>query len=440
MKKLTSLIPTKYKKMAKPLTNPKSAWQTSLLVGFVGLIYAIRAHPYLFKPQLFAEDGILWLGDGVNKGVSSIFQSDNGFMHFPERLFGLVVAHISLLYAPIIFDVTAWVLFILMAYYLLSSRTNILKTNYERVFVVLSLALIANIEVFFFEFSNSVFLMGIIAALIMVAKTPKNIIVKIFEKAFFLLSCLTLCFAWILFPIALYDRLKHKSKEWYFLGVSFIASIVQLIYYITSHVNRSPVTLSSLFTSPYTLLELNNQVLIPAIRFARIDTSVLDYATHRYNLVIVCLTVLTMAIAGWLAIKKDGKQSRYLLFFLVGMTFASFKSPTLHIQTSKEALETMSVVSGAGRYFVYGIIGAGLILAKSSYQVIVPYARYIVVSIFFAFGLITSLHYQTFFVNENFVNYTQQYSQGIKKFESGKYRQVVIPVNPTPWVMALQKN
>jgi hypothetical protein len=403
------------------------------------VLYALRAWPYLSKPQLYAEDGTLWLSEGIAKGAPTLFHPYHGFFHTAERVFGFLVAQLPLQWAPLLFAVTAWGLFVLTVYYLLTSRTKILTNNFERIFMTLALALIANFHEFFFNFSNSIFLMGIIGALILIAKPSKYKVVSVLEKMFFLITSLTLTFPWLYLPMAIFVRWKYKAKNTYFLAVSFLASIAQAGAYLTGHTDRSPVTLFSLFSS-YTLLELYNQIIIPAVRFARIDIGLTEFATGRYNVLVVVLVVLILILTSTVVIKKNNWQVRLLLFFLAGMTFASIKSPTLTVALPVDALKIMSVVEGANRYFVYGIVGVNLILVKASYTLLSAKARYWSMAFFIAFGIISSVHYRSFFVDKRWNDYMAIYRKQIDLLNSGKENSVLIPSNPYPWSMILMKN
>ncbi len=420
------------------LRDPKSPWQTLALVTFAALAYAYRAKPYLRLPQLFAEDGVLWLAEGFNKSFFAIFEQVNGFLHVPERLFGFVVARLPLQWAPLIFVLTAWGLFILLAYYLISTRTKIFKTNFERIFIIGCLALIGNIHELFFNYSNSVFLMGVIGALILIADTHKNKVIMVLERIFFLLTCFTLPFAWFYLPIVLVEWFKYKRKSWFFLVASAAGSIAQLIAYISSGVDRSPVTVMSLF-SKYIVLEIYNQLLVPAIRFTRIDIPILDYNTIPYIQLFVYISVITLAVATIYVALKSKKQVWYLLFFLAAMTFASLKSPTVNVEFAVDAIKHMAIVEGASRYFIYGIVGVSVVIVRTAYLILVPRVRYVCMLIFLAFGLATSLQYQTFFVNKQFTDFTLLYRTRIEQFESGQIDWVNIPVNPAPWNMTLHR-
>lgn len=427
-----------HKSVIKALKNPLSGWQTAVLTAVVATGYLYRSSQYLFKAQVFAEDGNVWLAQGYNKGITSIFQPVNGFLHVPERLFGWLLAQLPLQYAPHLFVLSAWALFILTAYYMFSARTKILSHNYERIFMAAALVLVANINELFFNFSNSVFLMGIIGALIMIAEKPKNRIGAIAEKIFFVLTCLTLPFAWFYLPIALFERLKYNRKNNFWLYTSAITAVAQVVCYLTSHVNRSPVTLLSLF-SKWTLLELYNQMIIPAIRFARLDIPVAEYSLHHFSVLTVYLTVAALLVATVAVLRKSNKQVWYLLFFLAAMTFASVKSPTLNVKTPVDAFKTMAVVQGASRYFVYGVIAVNIVFIKASYLALTPKARYIFLVFFMGLGLVTSLHYHAFYIEKQFVDYRPQYSAGIKRLRTKQTNRVVIPINPTTWYMELKR-
>lgn len=414
------------------------AVQTTILVGIVALVYAYRAHPYIHHPQLFAEDGNVWLAQGYNKHLSALFEPVNGFLHVPERLFGFVMARLPLHWAPFLFAFAAWVLFVLTAYYLISSRTKILRNTYEQVFMVVCLALIGNLREFFFNYSNSAFLIGIIGVLILVAKPSTSKIVRVLEKTFFFISCFCLTFPWFYLPIALIERFKFKQKNNFFLISSAIASVVQLLFFMSTHVNRSVVTLHSLY-SKFTLLEIYNQTIVPAVRFARLDTLVHTFETDPHAVRMVWLAVISLLVAGFIGLRKSPRQAWYVLFFLAAMTLASLKSPTVTTKLPIDAIKVMSVVDGANRYFVYGIIAVNILVIKATSGILMTKARYAFLVAFTAFGLSTSLHNQAFYIDKNFTDYTAQYNKQIDLFNTGKVNHVHILENPVTWSLDLYR-
>jgi len=413
--------------------------QTLLMVTVTSLVFLYRGNPFFFNPQLFAEDGALWLAQGYNRSIWAMFDPVNGFLHIPERLFGFFLARLPLLWAPFLYALAAWAFFIFTAYYLLSRRTNIVSNTYQRIMLVICLCLISNIDILFFNFSNAAFLMGIIGLLIMIATPARYKTVRILEKAFFFISCFNLTFAWFYLPVALWERFKNKQKNNFFLLSSALASIVQLCFFLSTHVNRSPVTLVSLW-SKYILLEIYNQMIIPGLRFARIDTDPNLYGIRVYAVYVVFFTVIGLLVAGYFGLRKSNKQVWYLLFFLAAMTFASLKSPTITAPSPVSAFKTMSIVTDAGRYFVYGILAVNIIFIKASYAIITPKARYAFMIGFAALGLTTSVAYHNFFVTKgNYTDYSAQYQQRIKQFNTGRIEYVLVPQNPISWTMRLDR-
>jgi hypothetical protein len=114
---------------------PSGARHTYFFVSLATLIYFVRARQYILKPQLYADDGG-WLQVGYHNGIKSLFIPLNGFLHFPERLFGFLVALLPLDYAPLLFNLCGGLIFVLMAYYLFSNRTRLFNNTYERLFML----------------------------------------------------------------------------------------------------------------------------------------------------------------------------------------------------------------------------------------------------------------------------------------------------------------
>jgi hypothetical protein len=417
-------------RILKVIPIPSAAQQTLVFVSLATVLYFIRARQYILQPQLYADDGG-WLQVGYHNGIKSLFIPLNGFLHFPERLFGFLVTILPLDYAPFIFNFCAGLIFVLMAYYLFSNRTRLFSNTYERIFMLFCLSLIANVEEFFFNFSNSVFLLGIVSLLIMVADKPRNAAVAFLEKIIFILSCLTLPFTWFYLPIAIIQRVKYKQKNNFFLIITTVTSFIQLFVYLTSHVERSAVTVQSL-SSKYTFLELYNQIITPAFRFARIDTPLQPFNDRNWYIILsVLLATFVCILAALWIIKKSNKTVGYLLFFLGAMTFASIASPTIVSTNPIEAIKYMAITLGGDRYFIFGIIGLSIIAAKLSYNFLTPGSRYAAFIVFAIFSIITSLQFGSFFVDKHFMDLRKQYHESVHSLKTQpKGSSVFFPINP----------
>ncbi len=407
-----------------------------LAVVITGLAYTARAWKYIARPQLYAEDGFIWLADGYNKGLSSLVTPLNGFFHLPERIFGLVMAQLPLQFAPFLFNIAALVLFCVTVWYLFSNRTKILEGTYQRLFVMLALCLIANVEEFFFNFSNSIFLLGIIGVLLVIAKPSQRKGVRIAEAVLFALSCFTLPFAFFYLPILVFERWRFKAKNNVYLVIAGLGSIVQLITYLTAHAERSVVTFKALLTSQYTVLEIYNQIVMPALRFGR-----LDYALRsgRSGAIMAGLVVGLCILLSLLALRSANKQTRYLLFFFALMTAASLKSPIVISESPVKAIAFMAGATGGDRYFIFGIIGLYIMFAKFSFEYLRPSTRYPALASYIIFGLLTSVQTRSLVINKNFQDFRQAYREGVQKIQTkGNTETVVMPENPVGFSITLK--
>ena len=402
----------------------------SFYVLFASLFYAIRSLRYIIKPQLYAEDGAVWLADGFNLGIKSLFIPLNGFSHLFERLFGLVVVKLPLMWAPFLFNLTAFGLFCLTVYYLYTPRTKILTTNFERIFVLASLCLIANVDEFFFNFSNSIFLLGIVGILLIVVRKSSIKIVNYLETMLFMVICLTLPFAWLYLGILLINRFYYHKKQVYLLVIATLGSIVQLLAYLNRDDTRSSISILALF-SKNTILEIYNQILIPAITFTRLDInpdvplSVAKVAL----LILVFLSSITIAI---IVFFKSNHQTKLLFLFIAGITFAILRSPLVQLQSTDEILNFMANAKFGDRYFVYGILGISIAFAKFGSMYIPKPFRLYALGVFISAGMATSIYTNSFMINKGFVDLTKEYSKGVEQLQTVDMskQDVVIPINP----------
>ena len=430
-------ISAKYNKIRLALLGKKTKPRTFFYVVVAAVLYFVRAHVYILKPQLYAEDGYTWISDAYNKGIKSLTLPLNGFLHLPERLFGwLYVSLVPLQFAPAVFNLTGFLIFCVMVYYLFSPRTNILSNNYQRLYVLLSLCLLANAHEFFFNFSNSIFLLGIIGALILIATRPRNKFVRISEKILFTLACFTLPFCWIYLPIALVERIKFRGKNLYFLCLALAGSVTQLIVRLTSHAARSSVGITDIF-SKHSALVIYNQIIIPAIRFARLDLAS-DNGSLQHNEFLLTFVFGLTLCALLYVLYESNRQVRYLLFFFIAMTIASLISPLVGGSSSGVVvLKVLATVTGGNRYFIFGVLGLFVVLDKISEAAFKHQTRYVFLAIFMGFGLYTSIHTGNFFINKNLVDYRAQYNTDISAIEKNDKQSETIPENPVPFYIQL---
>lgn len=424
-------------KLADFLTSSKDSrsFNTALLV-LIGAFYTLRAHQYILRPQLYAEDGEVWLTGAYNHGVRTIFQSYNGLSHLFDRLFGLVSMHlVPLRYEPFVYVVMALVIFLVLAYYLLSSRSAILTTNYQKLFFALSLCLLGNAEEFYFSFSNSVFLLGMVGLLILVIKKSGHKTIDILEKILFFILCFTNVFAWIYILILAFEFIWKKRRRYYYLALTFVGSITQLWIHIHQPAGQRPDIPARYIASKTTLFEFYNQIVTPSLRFGRQDINPL--MRTRTDLIFVGVALLLVGIIVVFIFYKSNYVTKCLLFFCLVMTLISLKSP-INGQTAPAAVViAMATYHWGNRYFIYGIIGMFVVWAKFSQglfkkQYLAPFLM-----VFFTFGLLSSVTLGSFYIQKDFMDLRSQYAQGVAEYKKPNHGSIVIPINPTGWYLTL---
>jgi hypothetical protein len=432
-------IRTMYSKYNRYLHKIPNNFKTIGLVIIPSILYLIRGWQYIRTPQLYAEDGALWLADAYNKGWRTLFSPYNGFAHTTERLFALLVIMFPLKFAPLIFNLAGYGLFILMCYYLFSSRVKIFTNNFQKLFMALSLGLIANFIEFIFNFSTSIFLIGVIGLCIYFAKPANNTVIRLVEKILFILACLTLPFAWFYLVIILFDWIWRKQYKIFYIVVSIFGSIVQLYVYLFSDYSRTnSVHTRILLTSKYTVLEIFNQIITPALRFAQINIGV-NIPLYQFLIIFIFCVLLGLVLLSVL-IKHGTIQLKYLVLFSVLFTMAALKNPLVGGNlNSVNILKLMDTTELGNRYFFYGILGVTAVLAIAASTYINKKARIYFLLLYISFGLLTSVVAGELIINKNFSNYSASYINGIKNLNRTKQGTLItIPENPgTTWFIKL---
>ncbi len=403
---------------------------TASFVVLPSLLYLIRSWQYIRVPQLYAEDGSVWLANAYNSGAKSILAPYAGFAHTSERIFAYLVSMLPLQIAPILFNMAGFGLFILMCYYLFSFRTKIFTNNYQKIFMALSLGLLANFNEFFFNFSNSIFLLGIVGLSIYLITPSKYRLVNLIEKLLFILACLTLPFAWFYLLIIGFEWFWRKKYNLFFLISSVIGSIIQVLVHLFSAYSRPNIPLTTITSSRYTVIEIYNQIVTPAFRHARIDISPTIPDKHFFVLLIFCsLLALTSII---ILIKDASSKIKYLAIFLLLFTGASLIGALAGGNFSPtDALKFMSTATYGNRYFFYGILFMTIVIAIATDTYIKKKAKYLFLIMFMIFGVFTALQYNSLRVNKNFYNYSSIYKRDVTILNQSRAHTLIqIPENP----------
>ncbi|HEY5267537.1 MAG TPA: hypothetical protein VII94_00140 [Candidatus Saccharimonadales bacterium] len=413
--------------------NPKIV--NLILIMLITFFYVLRGYRYILHPQLFAEDGTIWIGNAYDKGLHTIFQPYNGLSHLFERLFGLFSIHIiPLQYEPLLYTISALLIFLLLCRYILSDRTRLFSSNYQKIFFGLSMCLLGNAEEFYFSFSNSVFLLGLVGLFILVINKSEHKFINILEKMLFFILCFTITFSWLYILIIAFEFIWKRKRKYYYLVCALAGSITEFLIYIFHSTQRPNIPIRYIL-SKATIFEFYNQMIIPSLRFGRQDISPLTGNTT--NLIVVTITLLIVTTIIAFIFVKSNYVTRCLLFFCLMMTIVSLRSPIDGQTIPSLIVITMATYHWGNRYFIYGIIGLFVVWAKFSQRLIRERWLAMFLVIFFGFAVLSSITLGSFFIQKYFVNLSTQYSNGITEVKRNDKKLVVIPINPAGWSITL---
>ncbi len=421
-----------YDKTAEFLASSNNSRILNLgLLLLIAGMYILRGFTYLAHPQLYAEDGTIWLSGAYNKGLHSIFQSYNGLSHLFDRLFGLFALHVfTLREQPLVYVLSALFIFLLMSFYLLSRRSQVVTTNYQKIFLAVSLCLIGNAEEFSFSFSNSVFLFGIIGVIILVAKPSKYKVVDILEKILFVILCFTNVFSWVFILILAFEFVWQKRRRYFYAVPTLIGAITQALIHIHQPAGQRPdVPLRYIVSKPiaYTFY---NQIITPSWRFGREDIQLSSHINA--NLIFICLVLLLcLAITVYIFLKSN-YVVRCLLFFCVLVTLISLKSPIDGTNSPSLVIKILATYYWGNRYFIFGIIGMFVIWAKFTQVLVRQVFLPVFITGFIIWGVLSSLQLNAFYPQRYLMNLQKSYSRGVDMVAKSKSKQVIIPINPGP--------
>ena len=416
-----------YKKINKFLVSSKhSKLFNGSLISLITASYIFRAHPYILHPQLFAEDGDVWLSTAYNLGLKSVYQAYNQFLQLFDWLFSLFAVHfVPLQLVPLFYVMSALLMFLLLCYYLFSPRSGVLNTNYQRLYVALSLCLLANAGELFFNFSNAVFYLGLVGLFLIIVNKSTKRYVNLIERILFFVLCFTSVFTFIYLIILLIEWLWYRRKRYYFLACTIAGSIAQVIAYTSYPLQRHNIPLHEI-ASRTTGVELYNQIINPSIRFGRIDINPLTDPISSINFAFI--VVVLVGIISLVVFYKSNYKTKYFLLFCLLMTLISLRSPA-----DVNSVAAMATSLSGNRYFIYGIIGMFVIWAKFSQTILRKDILAVFLLVFFTFASVSSIRHGSFFIHKGLTDLTKDYSAGITEFNHNRNKGIKIPENPVGW-------
>lgn len=396
-------------------------------------ILVSRRPDALFNAQFWAEDGKYWYGDAYNLGIMhSLVLPKSGYFQTISRLVGAVVQFFPLVWAPLLFNLTAIVIKILPVHLIASVRFSELIPSLDtRLFLAFVYLALPNSYEIHANITNAQWYLGLLACIVVLA-TPSSLLVwQAFDIGVILLSAFSGPFSLLLVPIAaLFWWLRRR--RWSFillLGLSAGAVVQGIAILLTGHSNRFHTTLGA--TPELFAKILASQVFLGAL-LGQHGTKFLSSIPFGYN--IIAILVAVAGIAAFLyCLLKGSLELQLFITFAAGVFCVSLLSPVV-----SETMPQWSVLwhPGTGiRYWFIPMLGfitgfIWLLGAKRS-----PQLRLVakIVLLTMVVGIVLDWRYPEF-ADLGFKNYSRQFA------EAHKGTRVTIPINPPGWSMELIKH
>lgn len=384
------------------------------------VIMLIRGGKHLFfRPQLYAEDGVIWMADAYSMGAKSItsWYQWSAQYHTAERVFAYLSAKIlPLEWQPFIYSLAAYLIFVLMCYFLLDKKNHIVKSSRQALILAFMLGLIQNIEEMAFNFSNAVFYLGIIGV-ILICKNYNSVVKNTFKYILYGIISTTLPFSIFYMPIALFRFIKNKKlDESIMLLISFCGTVLQVFALIQTRIPKPPVILEGniLQYFKHFIVLIFNQIVAPSLLFIFPEVNPLQLST-------IIISLIPLSIAFYLLLKYFvlellSKNYKYLslMIFNISITLSTLYRILINYGGSILGNIKGGSISlhGGDRYYLFAIIM--LYIVVSFFLSNIPSKfRPVYLPLFISILIILISGERFFIVRPDYIDYTNEYKKAV---------------------------
>lgn len=206
-------------------------WRLQLLLFAIAAAAVVSRRPdALFNPQFYGEDGTIWYREAYLFGwFTSLLHSQNGYFQTLPRLAAGLALAVPLRFAPLVMNIVGISVQILPVNILLSARCRNWAPLWIRAFMAVTYLALPNTRELDATVEEAQWHLALVACLLILACTPKNLGSRIFDTTIYLLSGLTGPFGLILLPAgAIFWWLRRERWRLTVIGILAVTSIVQL--------------------------------------------------------------------------------------------------------------------------------------------------------------------------------------------------------------------
>jgi hypothetical protein len=327
------------------------------LVLLAGLALFSRQPDRLLHPELWAEDGVVWIGDAYNHGLSSLWMVHSGYLQTLSRLGGLLSLALPMTDVPLAFALLAFAVQLAPAVLLLSPRgETLLPSTPARLLLALYYIGLPNSAETYVNLTNAMWHLAVLALLIIVLPKPAGKAGYAADICALVLAGLSGPFALFLAPIACVHAWagRRGSEAKAQIAYAAIISLCAVVQGISIHLYAGAQRLPNLGRNFVRLAHiLANQIFLGGVAgaFYVQDLMAQSWWNAAWPAVLVCaLGLVLAAVAFW----RGPAAYRYLVVLAVLVLAGGLASPVVSISGSPWG--QMAVPGIGGRYMMIGML------------------------------------------------------------------------------------
>ncbi len=328
------------------------------LAVLAGLALFSRQPDRLRHPELWAEDGAVWIGDAYNHGLTSLLMVHSGYLQTLSRLGGLLSLVLPMTDVPLAFALVAFVAQLAPAVLLLSPRgAKLVPSAPARLLLAGYYIGLPNSAETYVNLTNAMWHLALLALLIIVLPKPAGKAGYAADGCALVLAGLSGPFALFLAPIACVhawvgrrDR-EGKARIAYAALITLCAAVQGISIHLYAGAQRLP-NLGSNFTRLAHILA--NQIFLGGVAgaFYVKDLMAQGWWNAAWPAGVVCAAgLLLAAVAFW----RGPPAHKSLVALGVLVLAGSLASPV--VATSGSQWAQMAVPGIGGRYVMIGMLG-----------------------------------------------------------------------------------
>jgi hypothetical protein len=186
--------------------------QYIISIIFFSILILLRRPDAIFHAQFWAEDGCIWYKEAYLFGTHCLLMPHSAYLQTISRIGAIFSLSFPLLYAPLIFNLIAFVAQVSPIAIFLSKRFDNIVPNIKlRLFISLFYVAIFNSEINM-TLTCAQWHLALLLFLLVVVPEPKRLYVKILDYIALVISGLSGPFSIFLCPIALFELYREKAR------------------------------------------------------------------------------------------------------------------------------------------------------------------------------------------------------------------------------------